>query len=120
MQKTFKTFKFCCYATDVTFQQAYRPSGTMEEARKYFSGKHKLYGYQVEVSVLLNGLALGSSDHYPGSEADIDVMRKMEEFHINVTSKKDGELDIADVVILCEKYNKSWGLLADKRGSGLS
>ena len=120
MHQTFKTFKFCRYATNVTFQQAYRPSGTMEEGKRYFSGKHKLYGYKVEVSVLPNGLAIGCSDHYPGSVADIDIMRKMEDFHTDAMSKKDGELDIADIRILCDNYDDSWGLLAYKgyRGPG--
>ena len=103
-QKTFKTFKFCRYATDVTFYQGYWPSGTMEEGEKYFSGKHKIYGYKVEVSVLLKGLAIGCSNRCQGSVTDIDIMGKMKEFHIDAMSKKDGDLDIAGGGILCEKY----------------
>ena len=54
----------------------------------------------MEVSVLPNGLTIGFSDHYPGSVAYIAIMRKMEKFHVYAMSKKDGELDIADVGIL--------------------
>ena len=42
--KLFKNFPFCLEAVDVTFQQANRPSGNMQEGKLYFSGKHKLYG----------------------------------------------------------------------------
>lgn len=44
------------YATDVTFQQANCPSVNIQEEKKYYSGKHKLYGFKVEVSVLANSL----------------------------------------------------------------
>ena len=54
-QQTFKAFPEARYATDVTFQQAFRPSRGIEEGKRYFSGKHKLYGYKVEVSVMPNG-----------------------------------------------------------------
>lgn len=47
---TFRNFSYAPYATDVTFQLPYRPSGTHEESKKYFSGKHKHYGFKTEVS----------------------------------------------------------------------
>ena len=78
---TFKTYKMCRYATDVTFQQTFRPGRTSEESRKYFSGKHKLYGFRVEASVLPNELALHVSKHYPVSVADIVIMREMLHVH---------------------------------------
>lgn len=53
--KNFKTFKYACYATDVTFQQALLPFSSVEEGKCYFSSKHKLYGYKVVVSVLPTG-----------------------------------------------------------------
>ena len=79
----------------------------MEEGKTYFSGKHKLYVYEVEVSVLPKGLAIGCSNRCPGSVADTDIMGNMKEFHIDAMSKKDGDLDIAGVEILCEKYDNS-------------
>lgn len=48
---TFKSSEFSVEAIDVTFQQANRPSGNMQEGKLYFSGKHKLYGFKVEVAV---------------------------------------------------------------------
>ena len=85
---------------------------------KRFSAGSINYLYKVEVSVLPNRLAIGCSEHYPGSVADIDIMRKMEEFHIDDMSKTDEEMDIADVRILCKNYENSRGLLADKRYQG--
>ena len=62
-QHDFKSFPKALHATDVTFQQAFRPSGSIEEGKRYFSSKHKLYGYKVDVSVLPNGLALDMTPH---------------------------------------------------------
>ena len=61
-----KNYPMARYATDVTFQPSFRPSGSIEEGKRYYSRKHKLYGYKVEASVTLNGFALGSSMHKPG------------------------------------------------------
>ena len=52
----FYNFTEALYAVDVTFQQLYRPSGGIAEGKLYFSGKHHLYGYKEEVSVLPNNL----------------------------------------------------------------
>lgn len=72
----FKTYKLARYATDVAFQQNNRPSGNHEEAKKFFSGKHKLNRYKSEVSVLPHGLAVSVSKHYPGSVSDIDIFKR--------------------------------------------
>lgn len=48
---SFANFKFAMYATDVTFQQSFGPSGNLAEGKNYYSGKHLLYRYKVEVSV---------------------------------------------------------------------
>ena len=86
--RCFKNYPCARYATDVTFQQAYRPSGAMEEGKKFYSGKHKLYGYKVEVSVLPIGIAVDCTDHYPGSIADIDIFYNNLEYHKSALSKK--------------------------------
>lgn len=52
-------FKYARYATDVRFPQAFRPNGNVQMSKVYYSGKHKLYGIEVEVSVLLNDWDLG-------------------------------------------------------------
>ncbi|ETM35310.1 hypothetical protein L914_17756 [Phytophthora nicotianae] len=50
----------CTYATDVTFQQSNRPSGSMAESMPWYSAKHKLYGFKVEVSVNPRGFHLSA------------------------------------------------------------
>lgn len=62
--KTFMNFKYALYATDAMSQHINRKSGNHEESKKYYSGKHKLYGYGVEVSVVPNGFAIHCSNHY--------------------------------------------------------
>lgn len=57
--QTFYGFSYAPYATVVTFQQAYVPSGIFEEGKMCFSGKHKLYGYTEEFIVLPKVLAIG-------------------------------------------------------------
>eukprot|EP00171_Calliarthron_tuberculosum_P002383 IDg2383t1 len=51
-------------------QQASRPYGNMQESKVYISGKHKLYGFKVELSVRPNGLAVDFSTHCPGSVSE--------------------------------------------------
>lgn len=34
------------YLIDVTDHQSYRPSGSHQESKSYFSNKHMLYGYK--------------------------------------------------------------------------
>lgn len=81
--QVFKNFKYARYATDVTFQQSFRPSGSIEEGKAYFSGKHKLYGYKVEVSVLPNGMAIGATRHYPGAVSDLRICQENRAFTTN-------------------------------------
>lgn len=70
---TFGNFKYARYARDVTFQQWFRPSGNLAQGKKCFSGKHRLHGYRVEVSVLPNGIAFSCSQNAPGPISDIDI-----------------------------------------------
>ena len=87
-QQTFKAFPEARYATDVTFQHAFRPSGSIEKGKRYFSGKHKLYGYKVEISVMSDGLALGMTAHYPGSVSDFEILQRNRDWHLNELAKR--------------------------------
>lgn len=42
-ENTFQYFPFIRYATDVTFQMGLRPSGNIQEGKRYFSQKHNTY-----------------------------------------------------------------------------
>lgn len=50
---------------DVTFPQFFRPSGGLEEGKRFYSGKDKLYGFKVEVSIIQNGLAIWATHYFP-------------------------------------------------------
>lgn len=64
------------YTTDVIFQQSSRPAGCISENKKCFSWKQHLYGIKTEVSVLLNGIAIGCSDTFPGFKTDNSSFEK--------------------------------------------
>lgn len=55
-KSVFEVLKKDQKAMNVTFHQAHRPSGSIEEEKRYYSGNKKLYSYEFEVSVLPNGL----------------------------------------------------------------
>lgn len=118
--RLFKNFPCARYATDVTFQLAYRPSGSIQEGTVYFSGKHKNYGYKVEVSVTSTGVALGCTKHYPGSVSDLDIMRKNADFHKMELEKLVSEAALEDVGPNKEDHPDHWAVLADKGYQGSS
>ena len=119
-KKLFKNYPCARYAKDVTFQQANRPSGSLEEGKKYDSGKHKVYGYKVEVSVLPIGIAVHCTDHYPGSIADIEIFYKNLDFHdVGLAkSEKKAARDGLDSGPLKQEYPKYWAVLVDKGYQG--
>lgn len=71
------------YSTDITFQQAKQPSGNIQEQNLYFCGKHKLYGYEVEVSVSPNGVVILKSNHHPGCISDRNILHRMRDKHLS-------------------------------------
>lgn len=77
-----KGFKFAIESVDETFQQSNRLSGAMQEWKVYFSGKHKLYGFKLEVAVRPKGLTCWCSKQYPGSVSDINIMFHSAKHHM--------------------------------------
>lgn len=114
---SFQYFPHAKYATDVTFQHTNRPSGNHEESKSYFSGKHRLYGYKCEVSVLPSGLAIGFTKHYAGSISDIDILHRNIRFHRWAAKKKAAE-DMEDNGDSSEEYPTQWAILVDKGYQG--
>ncbi|KUF76251.1 hypothetical protein AM587_10011470 [Phytophthora nicotianae] len=117
--RTFDNFKCARYATDVTFQQSNRPRGNHRESIGYYSGKHHLYGYKVEVSVLPTGLALNCTPHARGSVADITLFRENAEFHVNALKKQSSEVNLPDNDPLHDTHPDEWAVLTDKGYQGL-
>ncbi|ETO77538.1 hypothetical protein F444_07280, partial [Phytophthora nicotianae P1976] len=117
---TFRNFPSTRYATDIAFQQSNMPIGQMKERGAYYSAKHHLHGYKVEVSVLPNGLALNCTAHYPGREADIQILRNNHEFHLQHLFKSSMETELADEGPLTTEHPDSSAVLADKGYQGLA
>lgn len=114
----FRNFPMAIEAVDVTFQQSYRPSGNMQEGKKYFSGKHKLYGYKVEVAVRPNGYASAFSAHYPGSVSDISIFQRRIDEHKFRTEKVNEDKEMDDESAAEGQAHTHWAVLADKGYQG--
>ncbi|RLN97163.1 hypothetical protein BBJ28_00019456 [Nothophytophthora sp. Chile5] len=117
---TFRNFPYARYATDVTFQQANKPGSNMNEIMRYYSGKHHLYGYKVEVSVLPNGIAINCTDHKGGRESDIELFRGNSAFHTRALQKLPNESTLSDGGQLAEAFPTEWAVLTDKGYQGLA
>ena len=115
---TFREFPEALYAVDVTFQQSFRPSGSINEGKIFFSGKHKLYGLKVEVSVLPNGLAMSCSDHFPGSISDLEIIQRRQDWHKRRSRKKGDDNELTENGLFYNIYKKRWALLADEGHQG--
>ena len=110
----FKNYPIARYATDVTFQQSFRRSGSVEEGKLYFSGKHKLYGNKSEMSVLPNALQIGCCAREPGSVSDLKIFEAMLPFHAKQLHKGGGETDMDDDGPLSDAFQNYWAELCDK------
>ena len=102
--KVFCHFTEARYSTDVTFQQANRPIGNMQEARSYFSGKHKLHGYIREAAVLPNGIAVHATAHHPGAASDLQIFRDHIVKHREILRKHGEEHSLDDTYKMHNKY----------------
>ncbi|KAE9011694.1 hypothetical protein PF010_g9788 [Phytophthora fragariae] len=107
------------YATGVTFQQANMPSGREAQRKWYYSKKHKLHGYKVDVSVIPTGFAINSTRHYLENAADIDICRENIDFHRQHLKKLPSEERLADDGPLHDNYPNDWAVLCDKGYQGL-
>ena len=110
----FKNHPYALEAVDATFQQTNRPIGNMREGKTYFSGKHKLYGYKVEVCVLPTGIATAFSKHYPGSIHDFAIFTKRHHVHKSRLAKINEDDQYIDEYTLSDKYPDQWAVLVDK------
>lgn len=102
---TFKNYPCLGYATDITFQQCFRPSGSIEEGNNYFSEKHKLYGLRVEVSVCSSGYSLLFSNYQPGSVLKIYILYQMGASHRMATEKLEREIYLTDIGPEADEYD---------------
>ena len=117
---TFKNYPYALYAHDVKFQVAYRPTGAFNEQKRYFSGKHKLYGYKVECSVVLPGIAIHVSNHYPGAASDLTIAVDNKTKHEEMLKKTSEEAAVREYGEGSHTYPDSWAMLVDKGYEGFS
>lgn len=117
--KTFENHPYARYATDVCFQQSLRPTGTMAEARPYYSGKHKLHGYKFEASVLPIGVCIGCSSHARGGRSDLEILQSRRTFHIAASTKRGDEQSLEDDGEGCEDFENLWAIIVDKGYQGI-
>ncbi|RHX98722.1 hypothetical protein DYB25_013537, partial [Aphanomyces astaci] len=87
----FKYFPVAWYAMDITFQQTNVPTGACKEKKLYYSGKHSLYGHEVEVSVVTNGFAMDCTKFYKGSMSDKTIFNENIDSHLPNLAKSTGE-----------------------------
>lgn len=110
-KKKFKYGSYCRCAVDVTFQQANRPGGSLEQAKPHYSGKHQLYSLKIDRSMLPKGMAVLGSRYYPCSISDKDIMSPEQNIHRSLLRKKGHEEAIMDYGIYREEYDHSWDIL---------
>ena len=91
----------------------------MEEVKKHYSGKHKLYEYMVKVSVLRGGIGIRCSEHRTGSVSLIAITREMLSFRDDVLDKTEEEKAITDIGPHSDRLAGSWGVLLEKGYTGI-
>ncbi|KAH9109279.1 hypothetical protein AeMF1_015637 [Aphanomyces euteiches] len=107
------------YATDVKFQPAYRPNGPFLDVKRYFSPKHKLYGYKLEGSVAMPGRYVDVSDHHPGSASDVTIfMTRIDKHHLMLTKTEDDK-KMVDIGEGSSAFPNLWATLQDKGYQGV-
>lgn len=70
----------------------------MQEGKVYFSGKHKIYGFKVKISVLSSGVAVSCIKHYPDLVSDLEVFQNNRRFHPSNLEKIGEKSRIIDIV----------------------
>nr|CCA17462.1 AlNc14C35G3133 [Albugo laibachii Nc14] len=114
----FTNYRYALYASDVKFQPSNRPSGRFDEARQYFSNKHKMCGLKLEASVSYPGICVGLSRCYPGSISDLTIFVQRQDFHLQILQKSNEELLEEDNGEGWENYSHFWAVLVDKGYQG--
>ncbi|OWY96844.1 hypothetical protein PHMEG_00032783 [Phytophthora megakarya] len=80
------------------------PYGLCDGRSIYYSDKHNLHDYKVEVSVLPTGTAINRTQHYPGHVSDIEVFRKNQAFHSQNLQTSEEDKHLQDDASLEAKY----------------
>ena len=107
------------HITDASITMINRPAGTHNEAKPYFSGKHKLYCLKVEASVYPNGMVCNWTKPYPGATSDITIFRDNLPFHKSKARKSAGALAVPDLGENSGGYPSHHAIMLDKGYQGI-
>ena len=77
-----------------------------------------MYGYETEVSVLPNGIALACADHDLDSVLDLTMFRSMSHFHRRATKKNEHDRLSPAHGPLRTLYPMNWAILTDNGYQG--
>lgn len=106
------------YASDITLDQCNQPSGSMEEGKKYLSGKNCFYGYKVEVYISKTGQAMNCTRHEPGGTCDMDMLMSNINSHAIAFCKRREESKRSDDGFHSVRHPEQWAVLCDKGYKG--
>lgn len=108
-----KEFSKAKYIIDVTFQSIWTPTGTYDEKKRYFSGKHKLYGLKSQCIHDRKGRVVSCIAGEPGAMHDLTICRD------NIDDLKDVLRKEDDSNSEESKEDDYWFVIADSAYKGL-
>lgn len=117
-RRTFSNYPYALYGLDVKFQPAYRPSGQFGEQRRYYSGKHKLYGYKIECAAVKPGVEIHVSSHYTGSASDLTICLDNADKHRSLLAKTKEERQHADYGEGSNGFSGMWSFWSKRDTEG--
>lgn len=104
--RTFKYFSYSRYGTEVASQESNRPSESMAEGKKYFSEKHKHYGYKAERSILSVRFCFGCTTLSPRSLFELNIFCGKCNFHVESSKRHFQEIWIFPTMVFQNKYQQ--------------
>ena len=102
-----QNFPATTYILDATAQRIYTPTGSFEEKKKFYSGKHGFYCLKSQVITDMKGAAVHVVTNIPGATHDFEIFKNsVEEFKlIMVLHSNRPQKILADKGYISEDYN---------------
>jgi hypothetical protein len=98
-EEKYKLFPDAKFVMDVTFQSIWTPTGTYEEKKVYFSGKHKMYGLKSQCIHNRKGLLVHCIPGQVGSTHDLTICKNNMKEVKEVFEKDDDEDSYYSVLV---------------------
>jgi len=103
---------------DCTVQKINRPKMSFQEAKGFFSDKHKMYCLKKETVHAPNGEAMYVSNYYLGAVHDFTIFKDSIEKHKDYLTKTPEEVPINDEGMGVDDFPTEWGMMMDKGYTG--